>query len=446
MSRASLRWLTILMGAVLLQAVAAPGRRVVCGVDLEALRTYLRAGEGTGTVVGAPLAGQRLYAHLDYRVKGAAAAPTAHLVALVDGTPVCATASFEFQLGFAETVFCQQPWTATAGTHTLRWEIDPTGELAETDETNNVAETTFTVAQAAAVDLDARRTYLRTGFFDGPEVPHPSVGQDVYLHLDCSVTGSQTAVTADLSAVVDGQTYCSGPVEFQPGGTESFGCNQPWHAIAGVHTIAWVLDASETVPEADESNNIAQLSLQIPAPAGIDFQALRASLRTQPAGGGEEVSAPACGQSIYFHFNFGLTGTSEPVAVPLRAEIDGLPECLGVFPAQGDANATYCATAWIAAPGHHALRLDIDSTNQIRETDEGNNTVELSFDVGGAAACAGDCDGDGTVGIAELVKAVNVALGALPVSDCVSLDTNNDGNVSISELIAGVKNALNGCA
>ena len=61
-----------------------------------------------------------------------------------------------------------------------------------------------------------------------------------------------------------------------------------------------------------------------------------------------------------------------------------------------------------------------------------------------AAQLAGDCDGDGSVTIAELVTLVAIALGHSPVTACAAGDTNGDGSISISELIAAVANALCG--
>jgi YVTN family beta-propeller protein len=60
-------------------------------------------------------------------------------------------------------------------------------------------------------------------------------------------------------------------------------------------------------------------------------------------------------------------------------------------------------------------------------------------------SCAGDCSGDGTVGINELIALVNVALGTQPVTMCAAGDTNEDGQIAIGEIIGGVVNALNGC-
>ena len=60
-------------------------------------------------------------------------------------------------------------------------------------------------------------------------------------------------------------------------------------------------------------------------------------------------------------------------------------------------------------------------------------------------SCVGDCNGDHEVTIEELIKGVNIALGALPLSDCPSFDSSGDGTVTVDELIRGVNNALNGC-
>jgi Zn-dependent metalloprotease len=60
--------------------------------------------------------------------------------------------------------------------------------------------------------------------------------------------------------------------------------------------------------------------------------------------------------------------------------------------------------------------------------------------------CTGDCDSTGSVAINELVRGVNISLGALPVEACRSFDCQNDGTVTIDCLVQGVNNALDGCA
>jgi len=64
---------------------------------------------------------------------------------------------------------------------------------------------------------------------------------------------------------------------------------------------------------------------------------------------------------------------------------------------------------------------------------------------GTVAACVGDCNGDGMVGINELILGVNIALELQPISACPAFDCQGTGTVPISCLIQGVSNSLNGC-
>lgn len=61
------------------------------------------------------------------------------------------------------------------------------------------------------------------------------------------------------------------------------------------------------------------------------------------------------------------------------------------------------------------------------------------------AVCAGDCDGNGTVAINELVRGVNIALGQAAIEMCPAIDTDGLGDVSINELVAAVRAVLDGC-
>lgn len=56
--------------------------------------------------------------------------------------------------------------------------------------------------------------------------------------------------------------------------------------------------------------------------------------------------------------------------------------------------------------------------------------------------CVGDCDGNGTVGISELVTGVNILLGRADVSTCEAFDCRDDDMVGISCLVQAVNNSL----
>jgi hypothetical protein len=59
--------------------------------------------------------------------------------------------------------------------------------------------------------------------------------------------------------------------------------------------------------------------------------------------------------------------------------------------------------------------------------------------------CAGDCSGDRVVSIAEVVRAVNIALGLLPLNACQGIDSNGDGSVSVDELLRVVLASVARC-
>ena len=64
------------------------------------------------------------------------------------------------------------------------------------------------------------------------------------------------------------------------------------------------------------------------------------------------------------------------------------------------------------------------------------------------AGCACDCDGDGAVHVAELIRVTNIALGNREVSSCANLPEPCNacvGAVGVTGLIRCVNNALDGC-
>jgi hypothetical protein len=72
--------------------------------------------------------------------------------------------------------------------------------------------------------------------------------------------------------------------------------------------------------------------------------------------------------------------------------------------------------------------------------------VAASMHGAAAATCVGDCPPpDGRVAINELVLGVQISLGQSPLDVCASYDANGDGAVGVEELIAAVNNAQEGC-
>lgn len=62
-----------------------------------------------------------------------------------------------------------------------------------------------------------------------------------------------------------------------------------------------------------------------------------------------------------------------------------------------------------------------------------------------AQPCTGDCNGDRSVDVEELVRGVDIAVHDSAPADCVAFDANDDGRLAVDELVGGLQNALDGC-
>jgi len=59
--------------------------------------------------------------------------------------------------------------------------------------------------------------------------------------------------------------------------------------------------------------------------------------------------------------------------------------------------------------------------------------------------CTGDCNGDGSVTVNEVVALVRIVLNEVPVSTCGSGDANGDGQVTVNEIVLAVNSLLGRC-
>jgi CARDB len=107
----------------------------------------------------------------------------------------------------------------------------------------------------------------------------------------------------------------------------------------------------------------------------VDINVTRAYVRTAAGGAGNEVAAPAVGQTVYFHVDFSVTGTTNAVSVSRRALIDGEDFCGSTESTTAGDYLAWCNTGWTATAGDHTLRWDFDYDNTVAESDETNNSA-----------------------------------------------------------------------
>ena len=82
-------------------------------------------------------------------------------------------------------------------------------------------------------------------------------------------------------------------------------------------------------------------------------------------------------------------------------------------------------------------------THSVSPTASATPTVPATPPTG---ACGGDCDGNGSVTVNELVRGVGILLGLENLTNCPDFDVDRSGDVTVDELITAMNFALGGCA
>jgi hypothetical protein len=136
--------------------------------------------------------------------------------------------------------------------------------------------------------------------------------------------------------------------------------------------------------------------------------------------------------------------SNAPTLIPIAAvDSDGDPVTLRVVtqPSHGTAAVREQAVLYTPEPGYLG-----EDTFTIAAWDGSTNSNLATVRVTVAEqSCAGDCNGDGSVTIDELVLQVRIALGEADITACSAADANNDRQVTIDEIVRSVNQALLGC-
>jgi hypothetical protein len=131
------------------------------------------------------------------------------------------------------------------------------------------------------------------------------------------------------------------------------------------------------------------------------------------------------------------TATATPTTTPTPTPTGTIGEEIP------SATATFAATA--TATASSTPTLSGEATPTVTETPAAPDTPSATATPTlGGPACAGDCNGDGAVGVDELVRIVALGAGN-EVEACVAADRNEDETIGIDEVVWSVRSALDGC-
>lgn len=199
--------------------------------------------------VATPNAGAQVYFAAQWHVDGTGTTPPFMLRVLIDGV------QFESYPGFVATAgqtyypTTTSAWTVTAGSHVVRWELDTTGVVTETNESDNYM--VYQWITPSSLDLVADGAIISGGH-------NPvQVGDVVSFSLNAHCNGSGTTPSFQVQAQLDGGLFYSTSTSVSCPTSFTIAAPSSWTVTAGSHTIQWTLDASNAVVESNEGNNQA---------------------------------------------------------------------------------------------------------------------------------------------------------------------------------------------
>lgn len=283
-----------------------------------------------------------------------------------------------------ETTSCNP---TTPGVHKIKFVVDTTSEVSESNENNNSLEKSFTWTGPDLVFLDLKLE---------PGTPSVGDGKLIATIQNQGPVGTDLLLNIDVTMYLDGQKCDEGIViaGLGAGSTakeETTSCNP---STPGPHVVQFVVDSTQEVAETNENNNTIEKTFVWTAPDLVVTQIVVEPDPPEPDQGVKfiatfENKGPVDTECVTINLTYHLDGAQEPCD-------DGWIVCgLGAGKKTTD-ETTSCVPS---GEGEHTLTVKVDTDNDVAELDEANNTLKKTFSFvvcGKKELCNGkddNCDG-----------------------------------------------------
>ncbi|MFA5308299.1 MAG: CARDB domain-containing protein [Dehalococcoidales bacterium] len=242
-------------------------------------------------------------------------------------------------------------WTAVKGSHVIRAVADYNAAIAETNETNNTRMFNFSIL---APDLTIQSVSW------SPQ--NPSKGDNVAFSVIIKNQGTSRSSLTDLFFYVDGISRGSQSIDIiNPGETLTRTIN--WIASDGQHTIRIVVDKDNYVAESDETNNEQT----------FPFTTLPPDLVVQSVTWTPE--NPSRNDQVTFIVAVKNQGGGKADSCYLGYFIDDVYVSSISVNAIAAGGTSYLTFTWTALADTHSIKLVIDYSLKVVESDETNNEL-----------------------------------------------------------------------
>ena len=199
----------------------------------------------------------------------------------------------------------------------------------------------------------------------------PASGEEVALQATVANSGSVFAENVLVVVTSDGRELARTFIDdIPPGGLGV--ATLRWTVSPGSLLLRVMTDPDDDVPETDEGNNEATLTIHVTSP---DLAVVMRDIMMSP-------DYPTEGTDTTV--NVTVTNLALQPAGPFDVSISVDGDLLGMFTVDtglaGGANVTLEAT-WTAVPGRHEVTVEVDPLGQVAEEDNANNEAVRTFTI-----------------------------------------------------------------
>ncbi|MBP1582633.1 MAG: AIDA repeat-containing protein, partial [Victivallales bacterium] len=268
-----------------------------------------------------------------------------------------------------ESALCQgvmEPYSMSTGRHELRVVVDAQDSVVESDETNNEATLLLQVQDKAKPDLAIAFFYASDTLVQA--------GQNVSLMVGVENLGKASARASKLYFYAGDKLITSLSLSsLEAGAFRQISYTMPASAIkAGKTVITVVADGLDQVEESNENNNAATLvvSTDLPDLTVSRFRSLSES--------------PTTADDIVLDFivrNAGAVSADASEAWIYDGDKKLGQVALSALPTNTGAQGSFVIKAGELTAGTHVLTFKADGANTVAETNESNNSKQLTLTV-----------------------------------------------------------------
>lgn len=271
-------------------------------------------------------------------------------------------------------------WTAVQGNHLINVTVDPANLINETNEGNNTASRSLSVAPAPILQPNlaieaANITLTPSSIFAGQKV---NISVLIFNHGEVPANNVNVRFSLNNPALVVNRTI--GFIQPQNGVL----VNISWNATVGAHSLTITADPQHLLNDKDYDDNAATVQFTV-QPASV----LRPDLFV-----GTIVVAPnnlIAGQNASISVIIGNAGNAPANNVVVSFFVDGVRlanRTVSVDPEQ----STDTSAIWPSVAGQHLVLVKVDEANLTDDSNRTNNSASTSVSVTPASTTRAELD------------------------------------------------------